>query len=175
MNQHNPTTDDERRLAEKLRQALPRGKPVSCPNGRALSAYLDGRLSEAEAVLFEEHLVACAACRRALVEARRLLAEPAALAPSGLTARAKALVAAPSAPVQAWGWRAVASWAAAAAAAIALGVAGLNAGSQAGRPQPSATTDLVSALPITLASTTVPTTDELFARLAADGEEASHE
>ncbi|NQT54572.1 zf-HC2 domain-containing protein [bacterium] len=175
MNKHDPITDDERRLVRRLHQAASRGKPASCPNGRSLSAYLDGRLSEAEAAFFEEHLVACVDCRRALVDARRLLSEPAAPAPRGLTARAKALVAAPSAPARAWGWRSVASWAAAAVAAIALGAAGLNAGSQVGRPRPSATADLVSAFPITLASATVPSTDELFLRLAANGEEASHE
>ena len=95
-----------------------------CPDELELAAYVDGLASEAERTSLEAHLARCPLCLEAVVEARRSAGDTVREAAPLVVARAQALVAAR----QQRTWRAAAGWAAAAAASIALGFAGLRAG-----------------------------------------------
>mgnify|MGYP005839714585 CR=1 FL=1 len=120
--------ETERQLVRRLSQGL-RSASGPCPSELDLASYADGLAGEAEASRIEAHLAACAACLDGVVQARQLAGAPPA-APAGLLARAGALV--PLRQARRFGWRAAASWAAAAAACVALGIAGLESGSALG-------------------------------------------
>jgi len=100
-----------------------------CPSELELAAFADALASEAERTSIEAHLAHCPLCLEAVVEARHLAAaaedglKPALQTPL-VVARAQALVPARRRRT----WRLAAGWAAAAAASIALGFAGLRAG-----------------------------------------------
>lgn len=169
MNESNHIREDEVGLVRRFARGRSRPAAASCPNGKALAAALDGRLSAAETALFEEHLALCSQCRQALIEARELVSAPPAPPTPGLIARARALV---GEPTPAWRWRAAATWAAAAAAVLALGLAGWSAGSAVGEARERGPDSLAAALPLELAQSDP---DDVFARLAANNEEGSHE
>lgn len=96
----------------------------ACPSELELAAYADGLGSEAERTGLEAHLARCPLCQEAIVETRRTAGEAVREVPPLVVARAQALVPARERRT----WRLAAGWAAAAAASIALGFAGLRAG-----------------------------------------------
>jgi anti-sigma factor RsiW len=174
MNANTPTPETEQELARQFLAALDRQPASACPDTPRLAAYLDARLDPRETAQLEDHLAACPTCRRAVIEARELLAEPGELPTPGLVAGAREVVrriepqGSRSSP-----WSRVPRWAAAAAAVVALGVAGLKAGETVRRAQAPARTEPAVVMPFTL--TEVDTSGDVFARLAANGEEDSHE
>ena len=120
-----PTHDaEEHELARWLLERLPRPTDGECLDELALASYLDGLADAREVERVDSHLASCPRCRRSLLDARGLRGEPA--APEGLLgARARRLV--PAWPRSRW--QRGAGWVAAAAAAVVIGLAGLQAGS----------------------------------------------
>jgi len=96
-----------------------------CPTAADLAAYVEARCDDAGRDRMEAHLAACPRCLGAVREARALLAAGPMLAPVRLVARAKALVPDSAAAAR---WRWAIRWAATAAAAIVIGLAGFFAG-----------------------------------------------
>jgi anti-sigma factor RsiW len=115
-----------RRLAPRGRQGGAEGAGP-CPAPGDLAAFIDGRASPPEQQRIEQHLAECPDCLAALREARDILAAGPAVAPRRLVARAKALVPAAAARPRVR-WRVAARWAASAAAAVVIGLAGFFAG-----------------------------------------------
>jgi len=128
MNEKRPENNGERDLLRRFSRAV-RQAAGPCPGELALAAYVDGLASESDGERIETHLAACPSCLDAVVEARQLATAAAAQAPARVAARAEALVTARRALGLPRTWRRAASWAAAAAAAVAVGFGGLRAGS----------------------------------------------
>jgi anti-sigma factor RsiW len=166
---------DERQLVERFARGL-RQAPASCPSELELAAYADGRASEAEAVRIEAHLALCAKCLEGVIQARQLAAATPA-APSQLTSRAKALVAGWRPTSVRRRWRTVASWAAAAAAAGALGFAGLRAGTAASKARQEAAASVGTELSFEAPEQYLAllSSDDVLGILAPRGQEGHHE
>jgi anti-sigma factor RsiW len=173
MNANTPIPKAEQELARQLLAALDRAPPSACPDASELAAYLDGQLGPAAAAELEGHLAACATCRKALIEARALLRDATELPTPGLVAAACELVPRAGPHQRRSPWRRVPRWAAAAAAALALGAAGLKAGAtvRKARVQAEAQPDAL----LTLAQVDTESDIDPFTRLAANGEEVGHE
>ena len=170
--------ESEHTLARQLALSLRAHGTGACPSELELAGYLDGLASEAEGERIEAHLAACAECRQAIIDARLLAAEPPTRAPRSLVAHAKALVPAPAARRGGSRWRRVASWAAAAAASVAVGSAGLHAGSSVQRAREERARSLTAELSFGAANGdegALPPGDDVFQALLARAEEGSHE
>ena len=99
-----------------------------------LSAYIDGRLGDAECDAVEAFLAASPEALESLISARASLSEPAPAVPESLVKRAQGLIRAPVAPAQpglldrfSWLLR-PAAWTAAATATVLLGVLSFQLG-----------------------------------------------
>jgi anti-sigma factor RsiW len=128
MNDERSQDGDERQLLRRFSRGAKQATGP-CPSELEWATYVDGLASEAECARIEAHLAFCPLCLDEVVQARQLATAAVPEAPAGVAARARALVPARRAPGRLRTWRRVASWAAAAAAAIAVGFAGLRAGS----------------------------------------------
>jgi len=112
-----------------------------CPDETALAAYVDGNAGAEERAAIEQHLCDCDRCRTVVTETRLVVDQPEELLPPGLARGAKLLVkdSATAAPARATGRvlrfpvRAVANWAAAAAACLAVSYCGYALGQRAAR------------------------------------------
>ena len=106
---------------------------ADCPALMELAAYVDGRMSGPALDTIEAHLADCAACRESVGAVRSLQATLAGTltpAPPAVIGAAKALVRG-AAPPSRWrlaDWFAASRWPVAAAASIAIGVAGFRLG-----------------------------------------------
>jgi len=128
MSEERLETVDERELLRRFSRGVRRAAGP-CPGELELAAYVDGLAGEAGRASIEAHLARCSSCLEAAVQARGLTAAAVPEAPMAVAARARGLVPAGRAVGRLRTWRRVAGWAAAAAATIAVGFAGLRAGS----------------------------------------------
>jgi hypothetical protein len=122
-----PDNSDDRQLWERFSRG--RRSAGACPTELELAEYADGRASEPRRERVEAHLALCAECVDQVVAGMEDGLKPALRTqdvPWLVVARAQALVASRGQRP----WRAAAGWAAAAAASLALGFAGLRAGAE---------------------------------------------
>ena len=115
---------EDRRLWGAARRGARTAGP--CPDANDLAAWLDGRADQAAAERIESHLAVCPACVQAIGELRQLSQGGAMFVPPQVLARAKALVPARG---RSGVWLRAGRWAAAAAAAAVVSLAGWQAGS----------------------------------------------
>ncbi len=139
MSEHERQDEADSRLWQRL--AASAGSPSGpCPDATDLASYLDGRSSDETAERIEGHLASCEQCLAAVRELRSLLSPGPVLPPATLIERAKSLVPADAARDarrtagrRDVAWRRMSRWAAAAAAAVLISVAGFRTGLAAGR------------------------------------------
>lgn len=76
-----------------IRNAMDLGQDAigGCPGDHDLGSYLDRLMPRPERDRFEEHIVACPACRKRLVALFRLMKDATSLAPSELIAMSRDL------------------------------------------------------------------------------------
>jgi len=128
MNNEQPQDTSERELLRRFSRAAEQAAGP-CPSEMDLAAYVDGLAAEAERERIEAHLALCPSCLDGAVQARQLAVAAMGEAPEAVAARERALVPAHRALGRLRRWRQAAGWAAAAAAVVAVGLAGLRAGS----------------------------------------------
>jgi len=142
MKKHDPQTR-ERTLVRRVLRALADREASQCPGIYDLAGYLDGILPQETQDLLEGHFAACPACLDAMIEARALRAGRVA-APVGTLECIRAL--APDIRHRAARSHARLQWVAAAVAALAIGVAGLTAGSRLSRARHDAEETVLAAI-----------------------------
>lgn len=116
---------DDRAIWRGHRAARGSAAPSPCPDEQDLAAFLDGR-AETQAERIEAHLVDCARCLEAVLEARQAEGEPLPMLPEPLRQRLQAIVARETTRRRPLG--AVAGWAALAAALLLAGSTGFVLG-----------------------------------------------
>lgn len=162
-------SQEDRELVSKLRASMRRQDTddADCPSAMDLAAYVDGRARD-KAERIEAHLALCPRCLRAVIDARRLIAEPPMPAPKAVLDRAKAL----RRPAV-LRWSVVVRWGAAVAASLLIGLAGLLAGSSLHRARAESEAKLVAEITFQLAAADTGQTtngDNLFEVLAVQEE-----
>lgn len=134
MTDDQPHPDDERRLWAQCAAAEPAARSA-CPPAIELAAWIDGRAAGPERDMVEAHLAQCAECREAVGGirlAREGVAGSLAGAPERVKEAARMLVGASLEPrerrLYPAGWQTIGRWGMAAAASVAICVAGYRAG-----------------------------------------------
>ncbi len=134
MTDDQPHPDDERRLWAQCAAAKPAARSA-CPPAIELAAWIDGRAAGPERDMVEAHLAQCAECREAVGGirlAREGVAGSLAGAPERVKEAARMLVGASLEPrerrLHLAGWQTIGRWGMAAAASVAICVAGYRAG-----------------------------------------------
>ena len=134
MTNDQPHPDDERRLWAQCAAARPAARSA-CPPAIELAAWIDGRAAGPERDMVEAHLAQCAECREAVGGirlAREGVADSLAGAPERVKEAARMLVGASLEPregrLHLAGWQTIGRWGMAAAASVAICVAGYRAG-----------------------------------------------
>jgi len=155
MNANDHTSQEDRELVHKL--ASRRHRRSDCPTLADLAAYVDGTMDAEEAERIEAHLADCPTCLDTVLDARERVDAPPMVAPKAVLDRAKAVV-----PVRS-AWQPVVRWAAAVAASIAIGFAGLAAGSSVHRARRTQEARVTAEITFQLA-----TADQSRAEIAED-------
>ena len=126
--------------------APPAAKP--CPDPLLLAQYLDGRCEAADRDAIESHLSACRTCLDTVIDARRLMSAAPLAVPPQVSARAVELAAGRKAG---W-WAPLVRWAATAAAAAVIALAGHSTGLSTFRERRTAEVRLAKELSFGLVS-----------------------
>ena len=134
MTNDQPHPDDERRVGAQFARANP-GARAACLPPMGLAAWIDGRATGPERDMIEAHLAQCAECREAVGGirlARKAVAGSLVGAPERVKEAARMLVgASPDSRerrLHLAGWQTIGRWGVAAAASVAICVAGYRAG-----------------------------------------------